>query len=112
MPACRKGSAVPAARTKEPGVKYFIDTHDRTKNSYPADEVSQEQFVAIYSDMDEALLSEGGFVTGAHVNLAEGKAFCQTAAEDEAAVAAAHEKIGFPYDSITQVHRVSGVDLR
>jgi hypothetical protein len=93
-------------------VKYFIDTHDRTKNSYPADEVSQEQFVAIYGDMDEALLSEGGFVTGAHVNLAEGKAFCQAAAEDEAAVAAAHEKIGFPYDSITQVHRVSGVDLR
>jgi hypothetical protein len=93
-------------------VKYFIDTHDRTKNSFPAGEVSQEQFVGIYSDMDEALLFEGGFVTGAHVNLAEGKAFCLTAAADETAVAAAHEKIGLPYDSITQVHRVSGMDLR
>jgi Nickel responsive protein SCO4226-like len=93
-------------------MKYFIDTHDRTKNSYPAGEVSQEQFVAIYSDMDEALLSEGGFVTGAHVNLTEGKAFCLTAAADEAAVAAAHDKIEFPYDSITQVRRVTGMDLR
>ena len=93
-------------------MKYFIDTHDRTKNSFPAEEVSQEQFLAIYSDMDEALLSQGGFVTGAHVNLAEGKAFCLTAAADEAAVAAAHEKIGLPYDSITQVHRVTGMDLR
>jgi Protein of unknown function (DUF4242) len=93
-------------------VKYFIDTHDRTQNTFPAEDVSQEQFVAMYSDMDEALLSEGGYVTGAHTNLAEGKAFCLTAAADEAAVAAAHEKIGFPYDSITQVHRVSGMDLR
>ena len=93
-------------------MKYFIDTHDRTKNSFPAEEVSQEQFLAIYSGMDEALLSEGGFVTGAHVNLAEGKAFCLTAAADEVAVAAAHEKIRLPYDSITQVHRVTGMDLR
>ena len=93
-------------------MKYFIDTHDRTKNSFPAEDVSQEQFVAIYSGMDEALLSEGGFVTGAHVNLADGKAFCLTAAADEAAVAAAHEKIGLRYDSITQVRRVSGMDLR
>jgi hypothetical protein len=93
-------------------VKYFIDTHDRTRNSFPAEEASQEQFLAIYSGMDEALLSEGGFLSGAHVNLAEGKAFCHTAAADEAAVAAAHEKIGLPYDSITQVHRVSGIDLR
>jgi hypothetical protein len=93
-------------------VKYFIDTHDRTRNSFPAEEASQEQFLAIYSGMDEALLSEGGFLSGAHVNLAEGKAFCHTAAADQAAVAAAHEKIGLPYDSITQVHRVSGIDLR
>jgi hypothetical protein len=93
-------------------MRYFIDTHDRTKHSFPAEEVSQEQFVAIYREMDEALLSEGGFVTGAHANLADGKAFCITAAADEAAVAAAHEKIGFPYDSITQVQRVSGMDLR
>ena len=93
-------------------MKYFVDTHDRTKNSFPTGDVSQEQFVAIYSGMDEALLSEGGFVTGAHVNLAEGKAFCLTAAADEAAVAAAHEKIGLTYDSITQVRRVSGMDLR
>ena len=93
-------------------MKYFIDTHDRTKNSFPAEDVSQEQFLAIYNGMDDALLSEGGFLTGASVNLAEGKAFCHTAAPDEAAVAAAHEEIGLRYDSITQVHRVTGMDLR
>ena len=93
-------------------MRYFIDTHDRTKNSFPAEEASQEQFLAIYSGLEDALLSEGGFVTGGHVNLAEGKAFCLTAAADEADVAAAHEEIGLPYDSITQVHHVSGMDLR
>ena len=93
-------------------MNYFIDTHDRTKNSFPTEDVTQEQFLAISNEMEEALLSEGGFLTGAHVNLAEGKAFCHTAAADEAAVAAAHDKIGLPYDSITQVHRVTGMDLR
>ena len=94
-------------------MKYFIDTHDRAKASFPAEEVTQEQFLAIYSGFDEALEAGGGFaIGGAHVNLAEGKAYCLTCAADVAVVTAAHDKIGLPYDGITQVQRVTGMDLR
>jgi hypothetical protein len=36
----------------------------------------------------------------------------EAAGGKEADVSAAHNKIGLAYDSITQVHRVSGMDLR
>jgi hypothetical protein len=93
-------------------VQYFIDTHDRSKGSFPAEAVTREEFLATYSGFDAALEEEGGFATGAHLNLSEGKAFCLTCASDVSVVAAAHEKIGMPYDSITQIQRVSGMDLR
>ncbi|HEX3827155.1 MAG TPA: nickel-binding protein [Sporichthyaceae bacterium] len=93
-------------------MKYFIDTHDRTKGSFPAQEVTQEQFVAMYRGFEQALQAEGGFATGAHLNLADGKAYCLTAAENEEAVFTAHHNVGLPYDSITHVHRVTGMDLR
>lgn len=93
-------------------MKYFIDTHDRTKGSFPAEAVSQEQFLTMYQAFEEALVGEGGFATGAHLNLPEGKAYCLTAAENEEAVFAAHNKVGLPYDSITHVQRVTGMDLR
>jgi Protein of unknown function (DUF4242) len=93
-------------------VKYFIDTHDRTKGSFPAEEVTQEQFVAMYQAFEQALQVQGGFATGAHLNLADGKAYCLTAAASEEAVFTAHQNVGLPYDSITHVHRVTGMDLR
>ena len=93
-------------------MKYFIDTHDRAKGSFPAGEVTQDQFLAVYNGFEAALHAEGGFATGAHLNLAEGKAYCLTCADSEEALFAAHEKVGLPYDSVTQVQRVSGMDLR
>jgi hypothetical protein len=68
--------------------------------------------VKFFSGFDEAVEAGGGFAHGAHVNLPEGKAYCLTCADTEAVVAAAHEKIGLPFDSITQVQRVTGMDLR
>ncbi len=93
-------------------MRYFIDTHDRSKGSFPAEKVTPEQFEAIYGRLDDALEAGGGLAIDAHLNLGDGKVFCLTAAADEAAVAAAHDKIGLRYDSITQVNRVSGMDLR
>jgi hypothetical protein len=93
-------------------VQYFIDTHDRTKGSFPLEEVTQDQFLAVYQSFDDALHAQGGFATGAHLNLEEGKAYCLTCADNEEAVFTAHAKIGLPYDSITRVQRVSGMDLR
>jgi hypothetical protein len=46
------------------------------------------------------------------VNLAEGKAFCFMSGPDEEAIRKAHEAIDLPYDSITEVRRVTGADLR
>jgi len=48
----------------------------------------------------------------AHVNLAEGKAFCFMSGPDEKAIFEAHAAIQLPYDSITEVRRVSGADMR
>ena len=93
-------------------MKYFIDTHDRTKGSFPATDVNQEQMLALYNGFDAALQNEGGLPLGLHVNLAAGKVFCLTAAEAEENVFSAHQVIKLPYDSITQVQRVSGMDMR
>jgi hypothetical protein len=46
------------------------------------------------------------------VNVAEGKAYCFTKGPDAEAIRRAHEKLHFPFDSITEVRRVTGVDLR
>jgi Nickel responsive protein SCO4226-like len=93
-------------------MKYFIDTHDHSKGSFPNKRLSEGEFVATYGGFERACESEGGLALGAHVNLPEGKAFCFTAGPDVEAIRRAHEAIRLPYDSITEVKRVTGVDLR
>lgn len=93
-------------------MKYFIDTHDRTRGSWPEAEVSEAEFIEIYSRFEQACEDEGGADLGAHVNVAEGKAYCFTKGPDAEAIRRAHERLGFPFDSITEVRRVTGVDLR
>ncbi len=93
-------------------MKYFIDTHDREKGSWPQQGVSEEEFIAIYAQFEKALEEVGGADLGAHVNVPQGKAFCFTKGKDEDAIRRAHEKLNFPFDSITEVRRVTGVDLR
>ena len=93
-------------------MKYFIDTHDRKKKSWPASGVSEEEFIEIYANFEKALEEVGGADLGAHVNVAAGKAFCFTKGRDEDAIRRAHDKLNFPFDSITEVRRVTGVDLR
>ena len=57
-------------------MKYFIDTHDVAKGSFPEEEISPEQFVEIYGHFDKAAEEEGVTGLGAHVNLKDGKARC------------------------------------
>ena len=38
-----------------------------------------------------------------HVGYAAGRAFCLTMAPDAAAVGRAHDRVGLPYDDITEV---------
>jgi uncharacterized protein DUF4242 len=93
-------------------MKYFMDTHDKTKGSFPAEEVTEEQFFAQFDALEKAAHELDVVGHAAHVNLREGKAFCFMCGPDEEAIRKAHEAIDFPYDSITEVRRVTGADMR
>ena len=93
-------------------MKYFMDTHDKAKGTFPAQELSEEQFYANFDALEEAAGPLGVFGHAAHVNLKEGKAFCFMSGPDEESIAKAHAAIDFPYDSITEVKRVTGADMR
>jgi hypothetical protein len=93
-------------------MKYFIDTHDRTKGSFPQQELTEEEFFANFNSLEEAAKQFGVFGHAAHVNLKDGKAFCFMSGPDEESIRKAHAAINFPYDSITEVRRVTGADMR
>ena len=93
-------------------MKYFIDTHDKTKGSFPQALLSEAEFFAKFDALEEAAPRFGVGAHAAHVNLKEGKAFCFMCGPDEEAVHKAHESVNLPFDSITEVKRVTGADLR
>jgi Nickel responsive protein SCO4226-like len=93
-------------------MKYFIDTHDKVKGSFPERELSEEEFFANFDALEEAAKEFAVFGHAAHVNLADGKAFCFMSGPDEESIRKAHAAINFPYDSITEVKRVTGADMR
>ena len=93
-------------------MKYFIDTHDRNKGSFPTEDISEEQFFAQFDALEKAAHDLDVFGHAAHVNLHEGKAFCFMSGPDEGAIRKAHAAIDFPFDSITEVRRVTGADMR
>lgn len=93
-------------------MKYFMDTHDKTKGSFPAQELTEEQFYEQFAALEEAAVALGVFGHAAHVNLKERKAFCFMSGPDEESIRRAHAAINLPYDSITEVRRVTGADLR
>ena len=64
-------------------MKYFIDTHDKTKGSFPAQELTEEEFFAQFDALEVAAAKVGAFGHAAHVNLKEGKAFCFMCGPDE-----------------------------
>ena len=93
-------------------MKYFIDTHDKTKGSFPAQVLTEEQFFAQFDALDRAAGQFHAFGHAAHVNLEQGKAFCFMSGPDEEAIRKAQAAIDLPFDSITEVRRVTGADMR
>jgi hypothetical protein len=93
-------------------MKYFIDTHDRSKGSFPEQELTEEEFFANFDLLEEPAKQFSVFGHAAHVNLKDGKAFCFMSGPDEQSIRNAHAAINFPYDSITEVKRVTGADMR
>ncbi len=88
--------------------KYFINVHDLKSGTFNEEPMSEEGFVRAFAVFDESADEEGVTALRAHVNVDEGKAYCYTKGDDPEAVRRAHEKIDFPFESITEVKTVTG----
>src|SRR5499426_4775951 len=97
---------------QETRMKYFIDTHDKTKGSFPQGALTEQQFLDQFDALEAAAVQFHVGAHAAHINLEEGKAFCFMSGPNEEAIRQAHAAVHLPYDSITEVKRVTGADLR
>ena len=92
-------------------MKFFMDEHQREFNSFPKEPISDEDFAAVYKSFEKACAEEGVVPMGSHVSCQQGRAYCLIAAPDEEAVRRAHAKVGLPYNKITEVKRLTSMDL-
>lgn len=83
-------------------MKIFMDTHDRADGTFPVG-LTAEQFSAFFAGYQEACLAEGVVLLKVDVGLEAGRAFCLSMAPDAEAVRRAHDRVGLPYASITEV---------
>ncbi len=83
-------------------LKFFIDTHDRANNTFPA-KISPLEFEGFYAKYEKACYEEGVIPVRLHIGYEEGRAFCLNMAPDVESVKKAHARVGLPYDSITEV---------
>jgi Protein of unknown function (DUF4242) len=93
-------------------MKYFIDTHDKSKGTFPTGELNEQEFFAQFDSLEAAAPQFQVCAHVAHVNLKDGKAFCFMSGPDEESIRKAHAAVHFPYDSITEVRKVTGADMR
>ncbi len=84
-------------------MKYFIDTHDRTKDSVPTEEITEQRFSDMFAEFDTTALTENVVVHVAHVNTKDGKAYYFTPARDTEIVSRAHKNIDLPFDFLLDV---------
>jgi hypothetical protein len=91
-------------------VRFFMDTHDRAAGTFPAG-IGPEEFRAFFATFSQACAAEGVTILRLHVGLEAGKAYCFTCAPDAEAVRRAHERVGLPFDEITEVTTVGPDDL-
>lgn len=87
-------------------MRLFVDTHDKARNTFP-DGLSPEQFEAFFTQYEAACQAEGVVILQVNVGLEDGRAFCMTMAPDAEAVRRAHDRVGLPFDSITEVRSAS-----
>jgi hypothetical protein len=90
-------------------MRYFIDTHDRSRNTFPPG-IGVHEFEGFFARYEEACRTEGVVPIRIHVGYEAGRAFCLNLAPDADAVKRAHERVGLPFDSITEVAMASPGD--
>ena len=90
-------------------MRCFMDTHDQTRNTFPQKRTPQD-FEGFFVKYEAACYAEGVIPVRLHVGYGEGRAFCLTMAPDAEAVKRAHDKVGLPFDSITEVNMATPGD--
>jgi len=90
--------------------RYFIDVHDRKDGTFPA-KITAEDFRAFFQKYEGQAREEGVVLLRVDVNLEEGRAYCLTAAPSPEAVLRVHQRIGLPYNQITEVATLAPDDL-
>ncbi|NTV69976.1 MAG: DUF4242 domain-containing protein [Azonexaceae bacterium] len=83
-------------------MRYFLDTHDRSRGTFPA-QLSPDEFEVFFAQYETACQSEGVIPLRTHVGYADGRAFCLNLAPDVDAVHRAHARVGLPFDDITEI---------
>ncbi|WP_434515457.1 DUF4242 domain-containing protein [Dechloromonas sp. ARDL1] len=83
-------------------LRYFIDTHDRADGTFP-EKLSPEEFEVFFVQYQQACQAEGVVPIKIHLSYDEGRAFCLNLAEDAEAIQRAHQRLGLPFDSITEI---------
>jgi hypothetical protein len=91
-------------------MKFFIDTHDAHSHTFP-EGISRADFADFFAKFEEACRAEGVVTLRAHVGFEAGRAFCFTMAPDIEAVRRAHERVGLPYEDITEVETATPGDI-
>jgi hypothetical protein len=90
-------------------MRLFIDTHDKANKSFP-DGITPEQLEGFFEQYEAACRAEGVIIVRLHVGYKDGRAFCLTMAPDADAVRRAHERVGLPFDTISEVETASPAD--
>ena len=91
-------------------MRFFVDTHNRTTGTFP-EKMSKEEFEVFFAKYEQACAEEGVIVIRLHLALEEGRVFCLNMAPDVEAVRRAHDRVGFPFDSITEVTTATPGDI-
>ena len=91
-------------------LRLFMDTHDREQGTFPA-EIDTDGFQQFFAAYQAACEAEGVIPVRAHVGFGAGRAFCYNLAPDADAVRRAHERVGLPFDSITEVTTMTPADM-
>ncbi len=91
-------------------MKFFIDTHDKNSETFPAG-ITPAQMEGFYKKYELACEEEGVISLRIHVGFKDGKAFCFNMAPNAEAVKRVHDKVGLPFESITEVNTITPADL-
>ena len=91
-------------------VRLFMDTHTVKSGTFP-EGITDSQFSDFYAKYSEICKEEGVISLKTHVSFEAGTAFCLNMAPNEKAVHRVHERVGLPYDSISEVKTVTPGDL-